>query len=326
MSRLVWQPIHAALDDRAAGGERLFWIVAPFVKLDALERLFESAKPDQGLKLICRWKPEDLISRVSDLEVFGFLKDRGCELYVNQQIHMKLYAFESNVAVSTSANLTLRGLGYVDLAQANIEVGSEVELTAADWVNLYRLVRGSRLVTNDVYARFEAYVRANPSPPLAPTAPDLLGPAKRFTLASLPATDCPEELADCYFNPPPSGGSAEAVRRAYQDLATFGIPSGLSRTEFHSVLGNAFRTSPFVEEFIEYLRVEKSLRFGAVNNWIHGKCEDVPLPYRWEIKSITHGFYNWLSHFFAEVTWERPRHSQVIHWRRAYPRADQGRT
>jgi hypothetical protein len=313
-SRLFWQPLHAAMDERARSGDRLFWIVVPFVKLDALERLFESTRPTPGLKLVCRWRPGDLVAGVSDLEVFGYLKNRGCELYVNQQIHMKLYAFESNVAISTSANLTLRGLGYVDLDVANIEVGCDVELTAGDWVNLYQVVRGSRLMTADLFARYKEYLDANPAPPAIATVPDLFGPAKIFTLASLPATDSPDELEEFYFNLPGFVQHSEAVRRGFQDLATFDIPAGLARAEFAEILGDAFRRSPFVSEFLNYLRTERSLRFGAVNTWIHGKCEDVPLPYRWEIKSSTHALYSWLAHFIPEVTWDRPHHSQVIYW------------
>ncbi len=168
MSHLIWQPIHAALDERAGSGDRLFWVVAPYVKVQALERLFGSAAPVSGLKLISRWCPRDLLTGVSDLEVFDYLKSMGSDLYVNQRIHMKLYAFESNIAISTSANLTLRGLGYVDLDVANIEVGSSVNLSAADWVNLYRVIRGSRLMTPELYARYKDYLTSRPAPPSAP--------------------------------------------------------------------------------------------------------------------------------------------------------------
>jgi hypothetical protein len=314
MSNLIWQPIHASIDEHARLGERLFWIVAPFVKLDALERLFDSTRPEPGLKVVCRWQPGDLVSGVSDLEVYGYLKERGCELYVHQQIHMKLYVFESNIAVSTSGNLTLHGLGYADLARANIEIGSSVELTTTDWTNLYRVARGSRRMTEELYRRFEEYVNANPLCPPTSEPPDLLGPAKQFTLASLPATDSPDELVQFYFNPTLPPVTPEVARRAYQDLATFVISPGLTRTAFDIVLGDAFRKSPFVLAFVDTLRAEKSLRFGAVNNWIHEKCEDVPLPYRWEIKTSTHAFYNWLVHFFPEITWNRPNYTQVIQW------------
>jgi hypothetical protein len=315
VNKLVWQPIHAAIDEQSATGDRLFWIVAPFVKLEALKRLFESASPASGLKLVCRWAPGDLVAGVSDLEVFPFLRDRGCELYVNHQVHMKLYVFESNMAVSTSANLTQRGLGYCDAGEANIEIGSSAELTSTDWVNLYRLVRGSRLMTNDLYARFEEYVKASPPLPPVPNAPDLLGPSKTFTLAALPATDTPQELMQFYIGPELNPRAPEFVRRAFHDLANFGVPPELSPLEFDRALGEAFRRNPFVESFVEYLRSEGSLRFGAVNTWIHQKCEDVPLPFRWEIKRSTHAFYNWLAHFFPEISWDRPNYSQVIYWK-----------
>jgi hypothetical protein len=99
------------------------------------------------------------------------------------------------------------------------------------------------------------------------------------------------------------------------DLVTFHIPPDLSRIDFDKSLGQAFCKTPFVIDFIELLRSERSLRFGAVNNWLHEKCEDVPLPYRWEIKENTRIFYDWLACFFPEISWDRPNYSQVIYWK-----------
>jgi hypothetical protein len=177
------------------------------------------------------------------------------------------------------------------------------------------MIRESRMMTPELYGRFEEYATTHPLPPMS-APPDLLGPAKQFTLASLPAIDSPQELAEIYFDPFLPRHTPEIVRRAYQDLATFGIPPDLSRTEFDTTLGEQFRESAFVVAFLGYLRGEESLRFGAVNDWIHQVCEDVPLPYRWEIKTNTHAFYNWLAYFCPEVTWDRPHHSQVIYWNR----------
>jgi hypothetical protein len=107
------------------------------------------------------------------------------------------------------------------------------------------------------------------------------------------------------------------MRRAAHDLAVFGIPSGLPRSEFDKQLGAKFCQTPFVTDFVELLKSERSLRFGAVNDWIHKKCEDVPLPYRWEIKDNTRFFYDWLTHYLPDITWDRPNYSQVIYWKKA---------
>jgi hypothetical protein len=99
-------------------------------------------------------------------------------------------------------------------------------------------------------------------------------------------------------------------------LVTFRIPPSVPATEFNRSLGEAFRKTPFVRDFVDLLKGETSLRFGAVNTWIHQKCEDVPLPYRWEIKEHTRILYNWLAYYFPGITWDRPQHSQIIHWQK----------
>jgi hypothetical protein len=105
------------------------------------------------------------------------------------------------------------------------------------------------------------------------------------------------------------------MRRGIHDLVTFHVRPGLDRSEMDQQLGNSFRQTAFVVEFVKLLKTKQSLRFGAVNDWIHSKCEDVPLPYRWEIKENTRIFYNWLEHFYPEITWDRPHYSQVIYWK-----------
>jgi hypothetical protein len=168
----------------------------------------------------------------------------------------------------------------------------------------------------DMFRRYQQYLAECPDIPKPVSPRDLLGGPKTYTISSLPAMETPVKLAEYYFassvvrNP-------ETTRRAAHDLVMFGLAPGLSQTEFDQRLGEVFRSTPFVMDFIEYLRGEKSLRFGAVNDWIHQKCEDVPLPYRWELKENTRCLYNWLQHFVPEIAWDRPDYSQIIYWRGA---------
>ena len=137
-----------------------------------------------------------------------------------------------------------------------------------------------------------------------------------FTIGSLPAVASPKHLAEFYFSPNTKDHTPEDVRRATHDLVTFDIPFGLTPVQFEQQLGESFRKAPFVAAFLEFLKAEGSLRFGAVNEWIHQRCEDVPLPYRWQIKENTAIFYDWLAHFVPGVTWDRPNYSQVIYWQK----------
>lgn len=309
---LVWSPVYKALEERINAGDDILLIIVPFAKLAALKQLDWVKTRQTKIKIVCRWAVEDLAAGVSDIEVFTYLKEQGCELYLNAAIHLKLYIFDSNLAFNTSGNLTLAGLGYS--AHPNVEVGNMVQLTAEDWTRVYQIIATSRQVDDLIYQRFKDYLESLSNVVVPAPVPDLLGDPKKYTIASLPATELPTQLIEYYLDPSPDKHSPEQIRRAAHDLVTFRAPPGLSRKKLEEHLADAFKKTPFVIDFVEFLKVERSLRFGAVNDWIHRRCEDVPLPYRWEIKENTCFFYNWLAHFFSEITWDRPRHSQVIYW------------
>lgn len=303
----------APLETRLHGGDPLLLVISPFIGLEALQRFIGKVGPPRGIKVIVRWRPEDLRNGVSDIAIFPYLSEQGIPLYINQDIHLKLYVFESNAAFCTSGNLTLRGFGYNE--KANIEVGCFVSLVQDDWLRLYELISKSRQVDEKMYSVYKQYLDSCPKMSQPPTLPlELFGPAKAYTISSLPAVETPTKLAEFYFASELANQPAEEVRRAAHDFAIFAVPAGLDHVTFDQRLRLSFRTTPFVVDFIEMLKTERSLRFGAVNDWIYRKCEDVPLPYRWEIKENTRIFYNWLQHFVPEITWDRPNYSQVIHW------------
>lgn len=311
---LIWGPVCKSLETYIDSGDSLLLLISPFIGLDALKRFLECSAVQSNIKVITRWKPKDVVTGASDIAIYPYLVERKIPLYINYNIHLKLYVFQSNIAFSTSGNLTLRGFGYSE--KSNVEVGSFIHLTYRDWTKIYALVNTSRQVDDAIYERYKKYVEsctkiARPETPL----PDLCGNPKAFTISSLPAMETPTKLSEYYFSSDTTPYSAEEIRQAAHDLTTFNVPPGCGQPEFMQQLGYCFRQTPFVVEFVKILKVENSLRFGAVNNWIHEKCEDVPLPYRWEIKENTRVFYNWLEHFFPEVTWDRPHYSQVIYWK-----------
>jgi hypothetical protein len=313
---LSWQPIWRVIETTAQKGQRLSWVVSPFIKLDALKRLLDSVEETNNLLVIARWRIEDFTAGVSDLEIFPYLQSRGIKLYANYSLHMKLYVFSSNTAVSTSGNLTLRGLGYVD--QCNIEVANEVSLLGGDWVRLHELVQQSRLVTAEVYDRYKEVLASIPVHQPIPSKgfDELFGPRKEFTLGALPATAHPEMLIDFLFDQSQHlKGDPEFLRRAYHDLAIYRVEDLAStRDELITRLRSNFCGNTFVQAFLANLRECGSIHFGGVTSWIHSNCDDVPLPYRWEVKVVTRCLYNWLEYFVDEVTWDRPNHSQVIRW------------
>ncbi len=99
------------------------------------------------------------------------------------------------------------------------------------------------------------------------------------------------------------------------DLIIYGIPEETKPKELRPLLRQRFREQPFIQALVAHIRNSTELRFGEAAAWLHEHCEDVPLPYRWEVKASTHILYDWLAFFYEEITWNVPgRRSQVIYW------------
>lgn len=311
MTSLVWTPTARAIEDRIALGDELILIISPFARVEALRRLLAKQRDRSKLKIVVRWRAGDLLSGASDLALYPFTLAEGCQMYVHDLIHLKLFVFTSNVAFSTSSNATLRGLGYQQLP--NIETGVTLRLSVADWIRIHGIVAASRRVDDAMFQSLSQYVDTCLASPPRPPPPSFSKVSKLYSIASLPATESPSLLEKCYFEG--QFPSPEEERRATHDFFTFRLPANLDVDEFNEALRLSFRLLPFVTDFVEFLKSQGSLRFGSVNDWIHQKCEDVPLPYRWEIKENTRIFYNWLAYFFAEIDWNIPgAYSQVIYW------------
>jgi hypothetical protein len=309
---LVWNPIISAVASELSGGDSIAFLIVPFVKLDALQVLIEKNRSETNFSLIVRLKPEDLLSGATDLSIYPFLRDRGVPVFYNHSIHLKLFVFESNRCLVTSGNVTGRGLGLA--LEGNVEAGAFVHLDLEDWNRIYSLINESRAIDDTLYDRLSKFVADAPTVPSLPIFNWPEEPLKNFTISSLPATEHVEALSRAYFSANLERYSTEDLRRIAHDLAIFNLPSGLSEVEFEQQLKANFCSSPFVSEFIFFLKSHGSLRFGAVNDWIHRWCDDVPLPYRWELKENTRILYNWLAHFVPEITWDRPNYAQVIYW------------
>jgi hypothetical protein len=309
---IIWTPILTNLSRNLEADERLSAVIVPFMKVTALENLLELPNADE-IFVITRWLPEEIIRGVSDIGIYPLLKKRGIPLYIHNAIHLKIFLFDSDRAFCSSANVTSMGLGLKD--QGNLEAGSFATLQIDDFLQLKRLRDDSLLVTDDVY---EAYRNQLDGIELETfTIPEVHLPSmtdKRFLLSMLPATESPDILWQYYSTLGTTPLDKDAQHRVVHDLCNYKLPTGLTQIELDQRLGEGFRNNPFILEIVELIKQKGSIRFGEVNDFIHKTCRDVPLPYRWEIKSTTAHLYNWLAYYYTEITWDRPNYSQVVYW------------
>lgn len=138
-------------------------IISPFISRTALERVLQSVS-DKSIKVqvLTRWRKLDVISGVSDIEVFKFLDEIGAEMFHHEKIHLKCIVADKKRAVIGSANLTNSGLG-LNQDWNNVEVVAPVELNSEDFKSLEKLLADEyvRPIDQDFYERMKEVIAAH---------------------------------------------------------------------------------------------------------------------------------------------------------------------
>lgn len=100
------------LEQLCAAGRRDILLVAPFVKAHTLERLLGQVAAEVAVRCVTRWRPEEIVAGVSDLEVWPLLRDRvQSSLWLHPDLHAKLYRADDTCLIG-SANITDTALGW----------------------------------------------------------------------------------------------------------------------------------------------------------------------------------------------------------------------
>ena len=96
---LVWTPTYEYVAEKIREKKQLRFIIAPFIKRDALNELLKQCEDTSQLEVIVRWNKADIVNQVSDLEIYEDLKNRGIPLYQHSSIHLKMLVFSTSIHI-----------------------------------------------------------------------------------------------------------------------------------------------------------------------------------------------------------------------------------
>ena len=250
---------------------------------------------------------------VSDLSVYELLKSEGIPLYINYQLHSKVFRFSDGSLICGSGNATSPGLGLSELN--NIETAALVlKTTLRDELEFKKLRDSCLRVDDDIYSEFcQAVSKCPPQPPIQSGDADIYERYRDdnlYLLSDLPATSRPSDLIRGIRD---SERISSLSEQMVIDCVTFGVDESMSSKNAIDQLSAGFRSSQFVRVVVEEIRKEGSMSFGAMTSFVHRYCRDVPAPYRSEVKRTVKKLYNWLCYFFEDLSWDIPgARSQVI--------------
>ena len=289
------------------------FIFVPYIKTKILEELLEGI--ENKITVITTWHINDLIRGSSELELYDFCKKRGIYLYINQDIHLKVYSVNLNTGIIASGNISDRGLMKEDRFEAGIISG---KFSVEDRSYLQNIKNKAEFVNEQVFQKYlkryeECKEKAHPindfkDPPSIPKKED-------FLISALPMTKNIDELIKGYIkmnSQKVPSDNQEIMDCIYHDLTNYNIEQGLSKEEFIAKLKVEFFAHPFTQKIDEF--IDPEAYFGRVKEWIQNNCTNVPIPSRRELTGNVQVLYEWFVKLGdGKYAMDTPNHSQRLY-------------
>jgi len=271
-------------------------LVAPFIKVDALQRVLDAIPISAGLHIDCvtRWRPEDIVDGVCDLEIFEVITDReNAQLWRHPNLHAKFFRADQSCLLGSS-NLTGRALGW--------RLPTNLELLVQLDMNLHELQAWeTSLMSSCVSVTVELRDQ------IAHQAADLAAQRPKKTSIDvehdddptfrwIPLCPSPERLFKVYTG---ELDEAKMVRSAFEfaqrDLRTLGPPKGYSEEQFLEYVADRLQKLEVVQKVVSASSsgVSDTQAADLIAEYIDASSMISPTD-AWRILK------RWMMHFFPE--------------------------
>lgn len=150
MSILVSQKILDCIRDELSASRESFLLISAYCKLP-LVKYFDSCIVNTSIekKLVVRFRPDDIASGASDLDIYPYCRDNGWKLFFRMDLHAKTYVFDRLRCIIGSANATGNGMNIG--GSGNYEMATACELADKDVRALDLLLRGAVEMDDTIY-------------------------------------------------------------------------------------------------------------------------------------------------------------------------------
>jgi|SaaInlStandDraft_6_1057023.scaffolds.fasta_scaffold48517_2 hypothetical protein len=288
-------------------------IVCPYIKLRTLKRILDNLSPQIKVLVVARWNIQDLIAGSSDLEVYSYLKNKGHRLYIHQDIHLKVILKDKLKIILGSANITERGLGFLD--KSNIEAVSIDTVDEDDLKKINQILHESIAVNKELYKEIKKIVSDNKEEKelIAKRSVKFIkinkeiykNKQRNILVKDFPSYFSPKELVEDFNNQ----RNLEKIKHdlSILDINNFNLPDKLKIKN----LEEAFRNSNchlWQEENLFSNRIS----FGKYSQLLHNSLMDSPKPYRKNVKILVKNMFNWTSELLSEYTLKKYNHSESL--------------
>ena len=284
-------------------------VCSAFITMKGIEWFYNNLQNKKiNCRVISRWGRGDLLSKVSDIEVYNFCKKMGWSFEIIENLHAKFYLMDQKDLISGSLNLTAKGFGLVPIS--NKEFGNYFEAIDEDLININIFLEDAIKITDEIFNEYKKYLEENKDFVIQqlPELPEKIKNLKEKKLTKL-------WVHDFLFNEPENllNNFNENTEDLIHDRSLLNINSQ-DDLSLETIKLN-FVNLDLYKWFIKQIKNKdnKSFSFGELSALIHNSLFDDPKPYRKEIKNLQANFFKFLEILkFENIKIERPNYSQVI--------------
>ncbi|WP_061282133.1 phospholipase D-like domain-containing protein [Clostridium botulinum] len=286
--------IKKRLENELIETDKSLKIISAFCKLDAL-KFIDSILVNKNIpkKLLVRARLKDILSGVTDIEIYNYCINNNWDIYLNLELHSKIYVFNDTRIIIGSANLTSSGIGLNK--KQNIESMACLDITSEEMCNIDKLFISSIAFTKNIY--------------------DLM----RKQLISIDFNDLHKnvtwnknilnllEIKIHYLWTTEMLFSSSPLNMDKHDKALLDISDTDS-------LNDIKRKFKFSKAYL-WLKTNSTseIYFGELTAKLHNSLLDDPKPYRKDIKELLSNLLKWIGELkIEEVVIDSPNHSQRI--------------
>jgi len=286
-------------------------VCSAFITMKGIEWFYNNLQNKKiNCRVISRWDRGDLLSKVSDIEVYNFCKKMGWSFEIIENLHAKFYLMDQKDLISGSLNLTAKGFGLVPIS--NKEFGNYFEAIDEDLININIFLEDAIKITDEIFDEYKKYLEENKDFVIQklPELPEKIKNLKEKKLTKL-------WVHDFLFNEPEKlfNNFNENTEDLIHDKSLLNINSQ-DDLSLETIKLN-FINLDLYKWFIKQIKNKnnKSFSFGELSELIHNSLFDDPKPYRKEIKNLQANFFKFLEILkFENIKIERPKYSQIIRY------------
>jgi hypothetical protein len=283
-------------------------VCSAFLRSSILEDFSKRLPKDTPVRVIARWRLEDLLAGASDLEAYEVCKKMGWDFYICTNFHGKVFVFPPGGILVGSANATGSGLGL--LSNSNSEVCTVVEESESNKSLVESLFSSSVKMTDKLFIKLEDVYQHSLKKGITIEWPKFISeeisPSKNF-YGKLFISECLSSDGNEILNL-----SKCMSAEAKADASLLSLPSGQFDPQ---VVARRLAETKIFALLKSLLEAEDGeIYFGTLTAIIHNHLIEDPAPHRRDVKVIVKNLYSWVSNLEKHLSMEvdRPNHSERI--------------